>query len=89
VTGHLRADAVKPSTVNLSSEEVVTLGGDPSPPSSHPPGPVALSPCSVALLELARHVDEAHNVTHLFCDTLIALVPRGGEFEQLYGTLST
>jgi hypothetical protein len=67
--------------VNLSSEEVVTLGGDPSPPSSHPPCPAALRPCSAALLELAGHVDKAHNVTHLFCDKLIALVPWGGEFD--------
>jgi hypothetical protein len=81
VTGHPQADAAKPSTVNLSSEEVVTLGGDPSPPLSHLPGPAALSPCLVALLELAGHVDEAHNVTHLFCNKLIALVPRGGEFD--------
>jgi hypothetical protein len=81
VTGHPQADAAKPSTVNLSSEEVVTLGGDLSPPSSHPPGPAALSPCLAALLELARHVDEAPNITHLFCDKLIALVPRGGKFD--------
>ncbi len=81
MTGHPQADAAKPSTVNLSSKEVVTLGGDPSPPLSHPPGPAALSPCLAALLELARHVNEAHNVTHLFCDKLIALIPRGGEFD--------
>ncbi len=81
MTGHPQANAAKPSTVNLSSKEIVTLGGDPSPPSSHSPGPATLSPCLAALLELARHVDEAHNVTHLFCDKLIALVPRGGEFD--------
>jgi hypothetical protein len=72
VTGDPQANATKPSTVNFSSEEVVTLGGDPSPPLPHPPGPAALSPYSVALLELARHVDKAHYVTHLFCDKLIA-----------------
>jgi hypothetical protein len=77
VTGHPQADAAKPSTVDCSSEEVVTLGGDPSPPPSHPPSPAALSPCSVALLELARHVDETHDVSDLFGDQFITLVPWG------------
>ncbi len=36
---------------------------------------MAPSPYLAALLELARHVNEAHHVTHLFGDKLIALVP--------------
>ncbi len=81
VTGDPQADAAKPSTVNLSFQEVVTLGGDPSPPSPHPPGPAAPSPYLAALLELARHVNEAHYVTHLFCNKLIALIPWGLKFD--------
>ncbi len=81
VTGDPQANAAKPSTVNLCSEEVVTLGGDPSPPLPHPPGPAAPSPYLAALLELARHVNEAHYITHLFWDKLIALVPWGRKFD--------
>ncbi len=35
----------------------------------------------VTLLELARHVDKAHYITHLFCDKLIMLVPKERKFD--------
>ncbi len=81
VTRHLQADVAKPSTVNLSSKEAFTLGGDPSPSSSHPSRPTALCPCLVVLFELAGHVHEAHDVAHVLDNQLILLVPWGREFD--------
>jgi hypothetical protein len=75
VTRHLQADVARPSTVNLSSKEVVTLGGDPSPSLYHWPRPTAPGPCPAALSEVAGHIDKAHDVAHMLSDQLIALVP--------------
>jgi hypothetical protein len=65
--------------VNLSPEEVVALGGDPTPPPSHPPCPSAPGLCPAALFELARHVNEPHDVLLLLSNHLILLIP--GEHE--------
>ncbi len=67
--------------VDLSPEEVFTLGGDPSPPLSHPPCPLAPGPYPVALFELARHVNEPHDVLHLLSDHRISLIPGGREVD--------
>jgi hypothetical protein len=67
--------------VDLSSKEVVTLGGDPSPSPSHPPRPTAPCPCVVALFELAGHIHEAHDIAHVLGDRLILFVPWGRKFD--------
>ncbi len=67
--------------VDLSPEEVVTLGGDPSPPPSHLPCPLALGFCPAALFELARHVNEPHDVLHLLSNHLILFVLGGHEVD--------
>ncbi len=81
MTRHLQADVAKPSLVNLSSKEVVTLGGDPSPSPSHPPHAMAPCPCLAALFELAGHVHKAHDIAHLLGNQVILLLPWGGEFD--------
>ncbi len=81
VTRHPQADVAKPSTVNLSSKEAFTLGGDPSPSPSHPSCPTAPCPCLAALFELAGHVHEAHDIAHVLGNQLILLVPWGREFD--------
>ncbi len=81
VTGHLQADGTKPSTVDLSSKEVVTLGGDQSPSPSHLPGPLALCLCLAVLFELVGHVNKAHDVAHVLSNQLITLVPGGRKFD--------
>jgi hypothetical protein len=63
--------------VDLSPEEVVTLGGDPSPPPSHPPCPSSPGPCLVVLFEVARHVSEPNDILHLLSNHLISLVSGG------------
>jgi hypothetical protein len=81
VTRHLQCHTAKSSTVDLSPEEIVTLGGDPSPPSSHPPCPSAPGLCPAVLFEMARHVNEPHDVLHLLSDHLISLISGGHEVD--------
>jgi hypothetical protein len=81
VTRHLQFDVAKPSAVDLSSEEVVRLGGDPSPSPSHPPRPTALGLCPAALSEVVGHVDKAHDVAHMLGDQLIVLIPWGSKLD--------
>ncbi len=82
VTRHLQADVAKPSMVDLSSKEVVTLGGDPSPSPSHLPCSTAPGPCPVVLSEVAGQVDKAHDVAHMLGNQLIALVPWGSKLDD-------
>ncbi len=81
MTGHPQADIAKPSTVDLSSKEVVTLGEDPSPSPSHLPRPTTPCLCSAVLFKLAGHVDKVHDVVHVLGNQLIVLVPGGPEFD--------
>jgi hypothetical protein len=74
VTRHPQADVAKPSMVDLSSKEVVTLGGDLFPSPSHPPRPTALGPCPAALSEVVGHVNEAHDIAHMLSNQLSSVV---------------
>ncbi len=91
MTRHPQADVAKPNMVDLSSKEVVTLGGDPSPSPPHPPRPTAPCLCLAALFELAGHIHEAHDIAHMLGNQLISLIPRGHEFDiqisQQYGDM--
>ncbi len=74
-------DAPKPSSsVDVSCEDVVTLGGDPASPPPHPPCPSTAGSFSRPLTEMGGHVGQRHGV-HLFGDCLIAFVARGGEVD--------
>ena len=80
VARHRDAYASKSSAVGFPSQEVVALGGDPSPPPPHPPRPLPPEPFPRELIEVSGHVGQVHGV-HLFSDRLLSLRARGAKIE--------
>ncbi len=66
--------------VGFPSEEVLTLQGDPSPLSPHPPRPPLLEHLPQALAEMSGHIDKVHGF-HLFSYCLLAFRAWGTKVE--------
>ena len=74
-----QANAAILPTVGRPTKDMITLGGYPSPASSHPPRP-SPSHCTAGLLkEVMGQIGEAHDVLHHLCNLLVPLVPWGAE----------
>jgi hypothetical protein len=68
-------------TVSRPTKKIITLGGYPSPASSHPPRPLPPHGTAGSLLEVTGQIGKAHHVLHYLSNLLIPLVPWGAEVD--------
>ncbi len=76
-----QTNAAKFPTVGAPAEEVITLGGDPPPASSHPPRPSPLCQPAGSLMEVCGEVAQAHHVLHCLGNLFVSVVPWGTQVD--------
>jgi hypothetical protein len=74
-------NAAKFPTVVCPSEEVITLGGNPPPASSHPPRPSPPHVTAGSLKEVFGQVGQPPDVLHHFSDPLVSPIPGGAKID--------
>jgi hypothetical protein len=77
----LQTNAAKFPTVGAPAEEVITLGGDPSPASSHPPCPSPPHQPAGSLKEVFGEVAQAHRILYRLSNLFVSVVPWGAQVD--------
>ncbi len=77
----MQTNAAKFPMVGCPSKEVITLGGNPPPASSHPPGSSPLHMTTGLLKEMFGQVGQPTDVLHHFSNLLISPIPGGTKID--------
>ena len=67
--------------VGRPSKEVITLGGNPPPASSHPPHPSPPRVTKGLLTEVFGQIGQPTDVLHHFGNLLVSLIPGGTKID--------
>ncbi len=76
-----QTNTAKFPTVGHPSKELITLGGNPPPASSHPPRPSPLHMTTGLLKEVFGQVGQPTDVLHHFSDPLVSPIPGGAKID--------
>jgi hypothetical protein len=76
-----QTNAAKFPVVGCPSKEVITLGDNPTPASSHPPRPSPPTVTTGLLKEVFGQVGQPTDVLHHFSNPLVSLIPGGTKID--------